>query len=134
MGRCLSGTGLGLAWLLGRLPALSQQGALNQTSFGGLGHVSPAGTAIGVWQQQSLGQAKLFWQTLGGRDSMCYNAQCSAMSSQPDWDVLEGSFQLLVRVQEWQEQNTGTMAPVAGQSQVLGTCSLGFSLRFVHQT
>lgn len=64
MGRCLSGTGLGLAWLLGRLPTLRQQGKLNQKSFGGLGHVRPVDAPIqSLAAAVTLGRSKLFWQT-----------------------------------------------------------------------
>lgn len=129
MGRCLSGTGLGLAWLLGRLPALGQQGALNQNSWR-LG----SRQARGVWQQQwlwvrlSCSGKHPWWQRLCV--TMLSVQQCPLTAR---WDVLEGSFTAC-----WWGCRSRTLldttASVAGQSQVLGTCSPGFSLHFVHQT
>lgn len=71
MGRCLSGTGLGLAWLLGRLPALRQQGKLNQNPSGGLGHVRPVDAAIQSGSSSGSGSVwAVLANTLGGRDAV----------------------------------------------------------------
>lgn len=134
MGRCLSGTGLGLAWFLGRLPALREQEKLNQNPFGGLGHVRPVDAEV-----QSLaaavtpGQSELFWQTPLVAEAVCVPMLSVQQCPQHRWDVLEGSF-TGCWCRNGRSRTLDAMAPVAGQCQVLGTCSLGFSLHFVHQT
>lgn len=66
MERCLSGIGLGLGWLLGRLPTFRQQASKKKKkkSFGGLGHVRPVNAPFpSLAATVTMGQSKIFWQT-----------------------------------------------------------------------
>lgn len=79
---------------------------LNQNPFGGLGHVRPVDAAIqSLAAAVTLGQSKLFWQTPLVAETVCYNAQCLAVSSSQMGCA--GRILHRVLVQEWQEQNTG---------------------------
>lgn len=103
--------------------------------FWRLGSRQASGCSDSVWQQQWL------WVSLScsgkhprWQRRCCYNAQCSAVSSHR-WGVLGGSFTgCWWGCRNGWSRTLETMAPLAGQSQILGMCSLGFALHFVCQT